>query len=93
MSTRWMNYLNLNEKNEKPLQLKFNMRSEFSFDSIYEYPNEDLCLFKDFPHNRYVYPLIMPGRQLECTCTLYWLQFNSYKYKNEIEIVDPRYIF
>jgi hypothetical protein len=91
MGTRWMNYLNLNENLDKPLQLKFNMRSDFSFDSIYEYPNEDLCLFKNFPHNRYVYPLLMPGRQLECTCTLYWLQFNSYKYKNEIEIVDEYY--
>jgi hypothetical protein len=54
---------------------------KFSFD------DSDLCLFKYFPHERFVIPLIIPGRQLECTCTLYWLQSNVHRYKHELKIV------
>jgi hypothetical protein len=45
-----------------------------SFNSIYTYPAEDLCLFKNFPHNHSVLPILIPGIQLACTCTIYWLQ-------------------
>ena len=89
----WMNYLNLNTSNKwtndvkKAIRLEYRHLSNFvSFDSIYEYPNEDLCLFKDFPHERSVYPLLMPGKRLECTCTLFWLQKNLDRYKTEIII-------
>ena len=54
-----------------------------SFNKIYEYPNEDICLFKEFPHHRLVYPVMTPGKELECTCTLYWLQ----KYKSIYEFL------
>ena len=46
-----------------------------------------MCLFKDFPHNRSVYPFLMPGKRLECTCILYWLQFNTLKYKNQLDLI------
>jgi hypothetical protein len=49
------------------------------------YPNEDLCLFKNFPHERLVYPMLIPGKQLECTCTLYWLQ--SYAQRYDFKVV------
>ena len=49
---QWMNYLNLDVSNkgetvfEKSLRLEFQYISQYvSFDSIYEYPDEDLCLF------------------------------------------------
>ena len=32
-----------------------------SFSQNYEYPNEDRCLFKFFPHDHVVFPLLMTG--------------------------------
>ena len=58
------------------LRLRFqNRKNKYSFQSVYEYPDEDFCRFYDFPHNRLVYPIIVPGLRLNCTCTLYWLQW------------------
>ena len=51
-----------------------------SFNKIYSYPDEDFCLFRDFPHSRLVYPIIEPGKEIECTCTLLWLQKYSQFY-------------
>lgn len=39
----------------------------------YNYPEKDFCLFKNFPHNRLVFPVIRSKDNLECTCTLMWL--------------------
>ena len=53
------------------------MKAHVSFDQIYEYPLEDICLFEKFPHQKRVLPIIVPGKDLTCTCTLKWLQINS----------------
>jgi len=91
---KWMIYLNVNVSytgqfrinSKQTLRLKFRRLNEAtSFNSIYEYPNEDLCLFKHFPHERLVYPIVVPGKKLQCTCTLYWLQLNLSRYENEIK--------
>jgi hypothetical protein len=77
---KWMNSLN---PIEKSFFLIFrNPKGMTSFDSIYEYLDEDLCLFKDFPHEKRVYPHIMSGKKLECSCTLYWLQSNLFRFGN-----------
>jgi len=39
-------------------------------------PNEDICLFQDFPHSHLVYPFVFPEKKIECTCTLKWLHLN-----------------
>ena len=62
------------------------LKKHVSFDLIYEYPDEDLCLFKYFPHDRLVYPILNPGKHLECTCTLKWLQLYSFIYTFKINI-------
>jgi hypothetical protein len=49
-------------------------KEKAAFDRIYTYPNEDICLFINFPHMQFVVPIIMPGVRLECTCTLKYLQ-------------------
>jgi hypothetical protein len=89
---RWMSALNVNKSRQSKkhrLILKFiYLKQSVSFDSIYEYPNEDLCLFREFPHARHVYPLIVPGKQPECTCTLLWLQANISRYLNEIRLIN-----
>jgi hypothetical protein len=85
--TSWMKYLNYQVKVDlsnsseiaanidKMFRLRFRYEREFvSFDSIYEYPSEDLCLFKNFPHQNLVYPILIPGKVIECSCTLKWLK-------------------
>jgi hypothetical protein len=88
---KWMSSLNIKSENrvKESLILKFiYLKQTVSFDSIYEYPNEDLCLFTEFPHERLVYPIIIPGKQLECTCTLLWLQSNISHYEDEIMLIN-----
>jgi hypothetical protein len=42
------------------------------------YTEADFCLFKFFPSNRFVYPIIKTKPALNCTCTLMWL-IKNYK--------------
>jgi hypothetical protein len=88
---KWMrslnNYLNVsrvNEENHMMIRFKF-ASNHLSFSRAYEYPLEDLCLFKDFPHANQVWPIIVPGKVLECTCTLKWLQLYLHLYKPYID--------
>ena len=76
---RWMD--NLNRADEVTFSMRrivllklFAKFSSVRLNQVYTYPNEDICLFKDFPHSRLVYPIILPGKKLKCTCTLKWLQ-------------------
>jgi hypothetical protein len=49
----------------------------FDNDHKYAYPDEDLCLFKDFPHDSNVFVYIQnANKEYECTCTLVWLLKN-----------------
>ncbi|CAF1122971.1 unnamed protein product, partial [Brachionus calyciflorus] len=45
---------------------------EIEFDG-YDFPNEDFCYFKDFQHQKLVFPVIKYNQNLKCTCTLIWL--------------------
>ena len=66
--------LEIQAKSEKRLHFQLVSLTHFmSFESVYAYPDEDLCLFKDFPHQSLVMPHVYPGRKLKCTCTLKWL--------------------
>lgn len=85
---QWMKYLNLDFK---PLNLSLDFRhlnEQVSFDSVYEYPDEDLCLFKDFPHDRFVYPKLVPGKILECSCTIFWLELYLHHYEADIRVIS-----
>ena len=46
---------------------------EDAFNKFYTYPDEDLCLFKEFPHQQLVFPLIASVDPIPCTCTIFWL--------------------
>jgi hypothetical protein len=59
-----------------------------SFLKAYEYPDEDLCLFKDFPHSRFYLPIIMPGERIACTCSLKWLQMHYENYTQIFQITN-----
>jgi hypothetical protein len=94
----WMSYLNnqvvvdLNNKISKILIQRLHMKIRFqygksfsSFNSVYDYPNEDFCLFKHFPHNHLVFPMIAPGKRIDCSCTVLWLIKSYHVYFNNID--------
>jgi hypothetical protein len=56
-------------------------------DNYYEYPDEDFCLFHHFPHNKLVYPLIDPGRKVNCSCTIIWLTKSTLLFYHSL---DPK---
>ena len=85
---KWMTTLNKNVKvnlnNIKDVQKRIHANEIIilsiissknfqSFLNVYDYPEKDLCLFKYFPHEHLVFPLIFPELELKCTCTLKWL--------------------
>ena len=85
LGNKWMNDLNVNVRESNNYDLKklrakmFRLRFRFlksivSFNRVYEYPLEDACLFKEFPHERLVLPIVEPGKAIACTCTLAWLE-------------------
>ena len=51
----------------------------------FEFNDNDFCLFKNWPHQRLVYPAISSRPSLKCSCTLMWLiqyyQFYHEKYR------------
>ena len=90
---QWANYLNKNTtfnlsffktNQTKPQRSGFYLEISVVssvFSKPYRFPNEDICLFKDFPHEQLVYPLIVFQEELsECTCTLEWLTQNAEYY-------------
>jgi len=92
-NSKWLNYLNyfkndfdLNEiqfySNELTIKDYFQLalvqiNPKFFF---YDYPNEDFCYFKDYPHNKLVLPLLIPiidTNNVSCTF-LYLTQYSQY---------------
>ena len=49
----------------------------------YEFPDEDFCLFRNFPHARNIFPVIRSREKLTCTCTLQSLLQNWVKYSDK----------
>jgi hypothetical protein len=65
----WFDYLRFNGEiydlnNRDAINNNFIMNIMFhhdtltSFNEIYEYPDEDFCLFHHFPHQKLIYPVI-----------------------------------
>jgi hypothetical protein len=88
-NNKWLQFLNYNQKITKPVP--FNQTFFLIlFQSLprvtyYEYPNEDFCYFKDFPHEKIVLPVLKPSHNLTCSCTqLYLIQY-SYLLKNRFD--------
>ena len=39
----------------------------------YEFPDRDLCYLKQFPNQKYIFPVVKTKPDLNCSCSLYWL--------------------
>jgi hypothetical protein len=102
--TEWMSNLNTNVNDYTNLESRqltqsqlrnevfiVQFRQEASITQhIYEYPNEDLCLFRDFPHKRLVFPSFIFDKNISCSCTLIWLItfYNVYFENNQSEFYN-----
>lgn len=72
-NNKWLQYLNKNKKQKHFILLIYQSTENVTY---YSYPNEDLCLFKDFPHENNVLPILQPNSKSTCTCTeLFLIQF------------------
>ena len=92
-SNKWLSNLNiqisvdLNNITEVDNFLEFQMEFYLTdLNARYDFPEKDLCLFKDFPHQRLVAPKINTKPDLECTCSLLWLL--KYKYVYQIATLN-----
>ena len=95
----WMKDLNFLAKNfvqkneiRNNLQYVFKIRFKYKLNvsfinQVYEYPDEDFCLFRHFPHDNLVLPVIVPGKKIRCSCTLLWL-IQDYKYYFRVNYKD-----
>ena len=78
---KWLSYLRYYEKGYNLTLFKLffyeliiiitHQTNIFSY--VYDYPDQDFCLFYHFPHSKQVYPLIDPDRKINCSCTILWL--------------------
>ncbi len=94
----WLNDLNndvnidlnentINSDKFKDLAFLLVIFQTFSNVTFYDYPEKDFCLFKDFPHQRLVWPWLRPTYKAVCSCTeLFLIQ---YSYQNNKNIYDP----
>jgi hypothetical protein len=88
---KWLKYLN-NQENVDNLKIKYNLRRIFALiieqtrynHTLYNFPNEDFCYFKDFPHHKLVMPFLKPFESKYPTCTQLFLIQYSNKYTIEL---------
>ena len=79
--TEWM--MDLNEYEDLASTIKYMHKAILMLyltdkSQEFEYKDEDFCLFKNFPSNRFVYPIIKSRPALLCSCTIMWL-IKNYK--------------
>ena len=72
-NVNWTVYLNRSASMSRDRQILVSF-IDASRTLSYRYPDEDLCLFKFWPHQHNVFAYIQhANEQYECTCTLIWL--------------------
>ncbi len=96
-NNKWLDWLNTNVNvdltNDSDIDEKIGnsfilvLYQSFSKISFYEYPNEDFCLFKTFPHKRLVMPRLKPTSMSKCTCTELFLIQYSVLFGNSIDAI------
>lgn len=60
----------------------------------YEYSDEDFCLFKNFPHYRFVVAIFYyRKKRIKCSCLTCWLTKHYNLYQNELKELNNSYPF
>jgi hypothetical protein len=88
-NNKWIEYLNYNLKTFDlnllkdyifellPNSILLIIDQTFPNLTWYNYPNEDFCLFSNFPHKKLVFPKLKPIEYSSCSCTeLYLIQYS-----------------
>lgn len=89
-NNKWLNSLNKNVNNKmtdkvENFGLVLVIYQEFHNISFYEYPDQDFCQFKSFPHERFVLANLKPTFKSQCTCTELFLIQYSARYSSFIQ--------
>jgi len=92
----WLSYLNIDVNVDLKNMTDFNNNKDSKMQLYltdlkqgYLYPEEDFCLFKNFPHSKLVVPKINTKPDLQCTCTLLWLiQYKSLYQEGALNFLD-----
>jgi hypothetical protein len=98
----WLSYLNMDlnaslpfEKNLIRYRVKMVNLVQIKLDSglfyglNYSYPDEDACVFHNFPHLRLIFPILNPiNYTSECSCTLLMLVRYIPQYKESLVAVE-----
>ena len=48
-------------------------KSELNFYELYDYPEEDFCLFISLQSKNSLYSIIDPGKKINCSCSIIWI--------------------
>ena len=89
-SKSWTTFLNKNTKNNSNiysnfLLVSFDFPKRFgSFNEEYTYPDEDFCLFAEYPNDRLVFYHIVSNEILECSCTQRFLMRKNEMIKDQL---------
>jgi hypothetical protein len=87
-NNKWFEFLNPNDEEENSKEkntLTMFIHQLYENVTYYSYPDEDFCLFKHFPHIKYVFPILTPNSKSVCSCTELFLIRNSFRLKSQIE--------
>lgn len=88
---RWLRNLNFNGLTYDMDKLQIDLALEQSVFQLLIWVNDDwsfneesdICLFRNFPHNKLVFPFLLFSKtSLPCTCTVYWLYRYFAKYQS-----------
>lgn len=97
----WVKSINFDLKNMTDFKQKNRRRvvlsleqvfdNSFPFLDLYTYPEEDFCVFVDFPFDQMIFLSISLTKKpldfTKCSCTLIWIA-GYYKYNNQIDDFD-----
>jgi len=97
-NNKWLQYLNQDVISQNLSRHdENNMFTLVVYQSIenvtyYDYPDEDFCLFNDFPHQRLVVPVLRPSSKSTCSCTELFLIQYANKYSDFIQNLEKYFI-
>jgi len=80
-NSEWMAYLrndNAFDSSKRDLLIILNDKNK-----MFEYSESEFCLFRHFPNENFVYPVIKTKFNLTCSCTLLWMLKNWKLYKSK----------
>jgi hypothetical protein len=80
-NNNWLNSLNLKVLDGLILIIYQSLANV----SFYDYPNEDFCHFKSYPHKRLVLSVLKPSVYSKCTCLELFLTQYSVPYEKQIK--------